>query len=212
MPMAGALRRPTWTVAGLRRISPASRAITGGMVAEKSSVCSPARQAGDDSFEVGKEAHVEHAVGFVEHERVQTVEAGLVLSHVVQEPAGRGDEHLDAGAQGLFLRPHGRAADKDADPQGRVVGQAQANVVDLLGQLAGRRQDQGPCHARGKSQQLVQDRQKEGGRFASAGLGGGDQVAAGEDGAGLSALGWGSARCSAGRGWPGRAKGEGPGP
>ena len=79
------------------------------------------RQAGDDPLEVGQEAHVEHAVGLVEDERVQLVEAGLVLPHVIQEPAGRGDEHLDAGPQRLFLRPHGRAADHEADLERRVV-------------------------------------------------------------------------------------------
>ena len=42
MPTAGVLRRPISTIFGLRRISAASRAITGGIVAEKSSVCSRA--------------------------------------------------------------------------------------------------------------------------------------------------------------------------
>ena len=36
--------------------------------------------------------------------------------------------------------------------------------------------------AAGQAQELVQDRQEEGGRLAGAGLGGGDEVAAGEDG------------------------------
>ena len=89
---------------------------------------------------------------------------------------------LHAGPQGLLLRAHGGAAHQQADAQRRVVGQAQADVVDLLGQLAGGRDDQRPGRAAGQAQELVQDRQQEGGRLAGAGLGGGDEVAAGEDG------------------------------
>ena len=68
----------------------------------------------------------------------ELVEAGLVLPHVVEQPAGRGDEDLDAGAQGLFLRAHRGAAHQDADAEVGVVGQPEADVVDLLGQFARR--------------------------------------------------------------------------
>ena len=182
MPTAGALRRPIWTVSGLRRISAASLAITGGIVAENSSVCRAGRQPGDDPLDVRQEAHVEHAVGLVEDEGVDLVEARLVLPHVVEEPARRGDEQFDAGPQRLLLRSHRRAAHDDADPQRRVVRQAQQHVVDLLGQLARRREDQRLGHAVRHAEEPVQDRQQEGGGLAGAGLGGGDQVAAGQDG------------------------------
>ena len=105
-----------------------------------------------------------------------------LLPHVVEQPARRGDEDLDAGAQRFLLRPHRRAADEQADAQLGVVRQAQADVVDLLGQLARRRDDQRLRRAARQVHELMQDRQQEGGGLAGAGLGGGDQVAAGEDG------------------------------
>ena len=212
MPTAGALRRPTWIVYRVAEDLPGQpgdhrrhgrgeeqRLLAGG-------------QAGDDPLEVGQEAHVEHAVGLVEDEGVQVVEAGLVLAHVVQQPAGRGDDHLHAGPQGLLLRPHGRAADEEADPQRRVVRQAQADVVDLLGQLPGGRDDQRLGRAAGQVEELVQDRQEEGGGLAGARLGGGDEVPAGEDGGDGLGLDRASARRNASRGWPARAAGAGPGP
>ena len=119
--------------------------------------------------------------------------------------------NLDAGPQGLLLRPHGRAADEEADPQRRVVGQAQADVVDLLGQLARGRDDQRLGRAAGQAEELVQDRQQEGGGLAGAGLGGGDEVAAGEDGGdglGLNRRRLGVAHVAE---WPARAAGADPG-
>ena len=94
MPTAGALRRPIWIVSGLRRISrgqPGDHRRHGRGEEQR---LLAGRQAGDDPLEVGQEAHVEHAVGLVEDEGVQMVEAGLVLPHVVEQPAGGGDEQL----------------------------------------------------------------------------------------------------------------------
>ena len=139
------------------------------------------RQPGDDPFEVRQEAHVHHTVGLVQHQGVDVVEARLVLVHVVEQPARRGDDQLDAGPQRLLLRPHRRAADHDAAAQRRVVGQGQQHVVDLLGQLARRREDERLGDVAGAVEKPVQDRQEEGGGLAGAGLGGGDEVAAGED-------------------------------
>ncbi len=150
-------------------------------MAEKSSVCLRG-QAADDPLEVGQKAHVEHGVGFIEDERVQLVETGLVLAHVVEEPAGGGEEDLDAGAQGLFLVAHGSAADKDADAQRRVVRQAKANVIDLLSQFAGGRDDEGLADAARLGQEPVQDRQQKGGGLAGARLGRGNDVAPGQNG------------------------------
>ena len=52
----------------------ARSAISRGMVAEKNSVWRLRRQLGDDPADVVDEAHVEHAVGFVEHEHLDAVE------------------------------------------------------------------------------------------------------------------------------------------
>ena len=52
----------------------ASSAISRGMVAEKNSVWRLAGSLVDDPADVVDEAHVEHAVGFVEHEHLDAIE------------------------------------------------------------------------------------------------------------------------------------------
>ena len=135
------------------------------MVAEKSSVCSR-RQPRNDALQIGQEAHIEHAVAFVEHECVQMIEARLVHPHVIQQPAGSSQEYLHSGPQRLFLWPHRCAPHQDADPQLCVISQSQTHVVDLLGQFSGRRDNQRPRHPQRQPQQLLQDRQQEGGSLA----------------------------------------------
>ncbi len=63
-----------------------------------------------------------------------------------------------------------------------MVRRAEADVVNLLGRLPGRGDDHRLVCALGKTRELVQDRQEEGGGLAGARLGGGDEVPAGEDG------------------------------
>ena len=149
------------------------------------------RQRVDDAPDVGPEAHVEHAVGFVEDQRLEAVELGA-RPHVVHQPARRGDDERDARGQGPRLRLHrGAAVDGHAADAG-VIAEALHVVVDLDGQLAGRRQHQHPRAGRlgwraggvgggRRGQQPIDQRQHEGGRLAGAGFGAGDDVAAGAD-------------------------------
>ena len=83
-----------------------------GMVAENSSVCRARRQLGDDLADVVDEAHVEHAVGFVEDEDFDAVEPQRVALHEVEQPARRGDQHVDAVEQRAHLAAHRHAADR----------------------------------------------------------------------------------------------------
>jgi hypothetical protein len=85
-------------------------------------------QAGDDSPEIRQEPHIEHAVRFIQDQRVQVVEGRLILPHMVQKPARRGDQDLDAGPQRPFLRPHGRTSHEQAGPQRRVGVTISASV------------------------------------------------------------------------------------
>ena len=101
----------TATLAGLCSIAPASSAMACGMVAEKNSVWRLAGQLGDDLADVVDEAHVEHAVGFVEHQKLDLVEPQGVAVDEVEQPAGRGDQNIDAVHQGAHLLAHGHAAD-----------------------------------------------------------------------------------------------------
>ena len=55
------------------------------------------RQRRQDALHVGPEAHVEHAVGFVEHQHLEAGEVHRVVPHVIHQPARRGDDDVDAG-------------------------------------------------------------------------------------------------------------------
>ena len=69
----------TATLAGSRSIASASSAMSFGMVAEKNSVCRLIGSLRDDFADVVDEAHVEHAVGFVEHEEFDLAELAAPL-------------------------------------------------------------------------------------------------------------------------------------
>ena len=140
----------------------------------------------DDALDVGQEPHVQHAVGFVEHEQLHLGKIHRLLLDVVEQPARGRDEDLDALAKGRRLRLHVHAAEYDCTAQRRVPGVGLDVLVDLVGELARRRDDQGPHRmtrrrraAARHRQQSVDDRQREARRLAGSGLGGAHDVAAG---------------------------------
>ena len=81
------------------------RTTSSGIVAEKSSVWRVGGQRRDDAPHVGPEAHVHHAVGFVEHEQLDAAQVGVLLPHVIHQPARRGDDDVDAGRSARSCMP-----------------------------------------------------------------------------------------------------------
>ena len=141
------------------------------------------RQPGDDPLDVGEEAHVEHLVGLVEDERAQPGRAADAAVQVVEQPAGGGDDEVDAGAQGPLLRdrsatPPMTRADRSGVPAARPRN---TPSICWASSRVGVR-TRAPVGAAGPVEEAVQDRQQERGGLAGAGLGGGDEVAAGQDG------------------------------
>ena len=150
------------------------------MVAENSRVCRDLRQLRADFLDVGDEAHVEHAVGFVDDQQVAAVEHDLAAAEQVHQPARRGDQHVDALFERLHLVAHLHAADQQRHRE-RVIFAVFLEILgDLHRQLAGRLEDQRARHPRAAAA-LVQDvdhRQHEAGGLAGAGLGDADEVLA----------------------------------
>jgi hypothetical protein len=57
----------------------------------------------DDAPDIGQKSHVQHAIGFIEHQVFYLVKfAGALLQMVEQSPRRR-DQHIDALAQRVFL-------------------------------------------------------------------------------------------------------------
>ena len=143
------------------------------------------RELRDDRADVVDEAHVEHAVGFVEHEHFDLVEAHAVLLHQVEQAAGRRDQHVEAVHQVAHLPSHRDAADHERGLDAHVAAVGAEAFEDLAGQFARRAEHQ---HARALLFQRlpvvgepVEDRERERGGLAGAGLRDADEVAAGED-------------------------------
>ena len=80
------------------------------MVAENSRVCRSAGTLLRIVLDVLDEAHVEHLVGFVEHERADWSSFRVPRSDVVEDAAGGADDDLDAALEGPDLPVDGLAA------------------------------------------------------------------------------------------------------
>ena len=136
------------------------------------------RKQRQDALDVGHEAHVEHAIGLVEHQEFHLVETDCLLLHVVEQATGGRDENFDAGAQIPGLRGDVDATEDHRAAQRDELAVAAHAFEDLGGEFARGRQDQGTHgvagrrHARiGVLLETLQQRQGEAGGLAGARLG-----------------------------------------
>jgi hypothetical protein len=140
------------------------------------------RQRREDALHVGPEAHVEHPIGLVEHEHLETGKVRALVAHVVHQTARRRHHDVDVGAKGALLHVHRHAAvDGDARDR-RVVGETLDLILDLHGELARWRENERPrprlpvAAAMFRQEEALQDRGKERGRLPRTGFGAGDDV------------------------------------
>ncbi len=136
------------------------------------------RAGGDDPVHGGPEAHVEHAIGLVEHEHAHAVERERAPGEEILEPARRGhDDVCPRRVAGLLLQPG--AAVHGAEAQRPGVADVAQLGHDLLGQLAG-----GGEHEGGRpgavARRAIDERDPERQGLAGPGRGLGQQVAAGQ--------------------------------
>ncbi|MNQ40439.1 hypothetical protein D3C85_540910 [compost metagenome] len=161
---------------GLRQLGDARR--VGGGEQQGLPAC---RELLDDLGDAVVEAHVEHAVGFVQHQGVEAVEHQGALAQVLLDAARRTDDDMGAMLQGAHLRAVGHAtAEGEHLDVAVAAGEAADFLGHLVGQLAGGAEHQ--CLAAEEARiQRLQQADAEGGGLAAAGLGLGDQVLALED-------------------------------
>ena len=137
----------------------------------------------DDLVDVGDEAHVEHAVRFVDDEGACLVEMDRAAGQHVQQAAGRRHQNVHALDQALLLGFDLHAAIHRHGADFQIPGVVLDVVFDLNRQLPRRRQDDGMyalgTHL-GRLLQGLQDGQHEACRLAGTRLGGGDQVVTGQ--------------------------------
>ena len=105
-------------------------------------------QVREDPADARPEAHVEHAVGLVEHEDLDLREVDVLALVQVDEAARGRDQDLDAALEPLDLRLVLHAADDDAGALTGVLADDRSDLLDLLRELAGGRDHERERRAR----------------------------------------------------------------
>ena len=128
----------------------------------------------------GNEAHVEHAVGFVDDQDLDRVEEQAAALGEIEQAAGGCDDDVGAARDLGLLIAERDAADQKREVQLVVDAVLAERLFDLGGELARRLQNEGARHAGASAAALQhrQHRQSEGGGLAGAGLGDAQDVAA----------------------------------
>ena len=125
-----------------------------------------------------KETHIQHAVGFVEHQNFQVAQVGQLAGHQVLQASRSGDHQSSTGAKAGYLRLLGHAADDQRRFGRGFTAKLFVLPVDLHGQLARRQQNQRAGVASFFALQHFDDRNQKRQRLAAAGLRGADYVLA----------------------------------
>ncbi len=135
-------------ITGLCSISCDSFTIGSGIVALKNSVCRFDRNVPKHAPDVGQKSHVEHAIGFVEHEVLEAAQLRVRLPEMIEQPARRADDDVDAAAEGVLLRAHADAAVHREAADRRVNGEVLQIFDNLRRELARRGDDERARRAR----------------------------------------------------------------
>jgi hypothetical protein len=140
------------------------------------------RRAVEQALHGRQEAEVGHVVGLVEHGDLDAGQVRVPLADEVLEPARAGDEDVDAGREGLDLRVLPDAAEDDGARQAGGLRQRLDDGEHLVGQLAGRHEDEPARLARTApaAGQAGDEREAEGEGLAAARAPAPEHVPAGE--------------------------------
>ncbi len=146
------------------------------------------RQQFENALDVGNEPHVEHAVGFVQHQHLDLAQLYGLLLDVVEEAPRCRDDDLDSGTQFGDLGAHVDAAVDAGRSQGHVLAVGLDRLMNLHRQFARRCEDERPDRMAGRTGggagmggEALEQRQRETGGLAGAGLGASHDIQAGEN-------------------------------
>ena len=100
------------------------------------------RQRFHDLADRRKKTHVQHPIGFVEHEKFDAGKIGNALPHQIDQPARRRHDQIDAGTQRLDLRTFAHSAENRRHAQRKMFRVSAHVLLDLHHQLTRRRDHQ----------------------------------------------------------------------
>ena len=148
-----------------------------------------------DALDIGNEPHVQHAIGFVDHQHRDRVEHKLAASVQVQQSARRCNHDIGGTREGTRLLAYRHAADQQRVANPQVSRKGFRHLRGLHRKLARRVQHQRTRKRRALSavRQYIEQRQDEGGGLAGASLCDPDEVAVHQDVGNRLRLNWGRA-------------------
>ena len=100
------------------------------------------RQQREDAFNVVDKAHVEHAVGFVQHEDFHLRQINGLFIRVIEQPSGGCHQYIDTGFQRLQLRCHADTAKNHRRAQWQIFAIDVHAFFDLRCEFARGRDNQ----------------------------------------------------------------------
>uniref|UniRef100_A0A182TCZ2 Uncharacterized protein n=1 Tax=Anopheles melas TaxID=34690 RepID=A0A182TCZ2_9DIPT len=111
----------------------------------------------EDLADLRLEAHVQHAIGLVQHQVRYPLQGRGAGLEEIDQPTGRGDHDLDAAAQIRRLGSLARTTEQARVANVRRRAELGRDLLDLLRQLAGRGQHEHQRSAHGRVRLLVID-------------------------------------------------------
>ena len=135
-----------------------------------------------DALDVGDEAHVEHAVGLVDDQKLDAGEQQPAALVMIEQPARRRDQHIDAAPELGILIVERDTADDQRDVELVIDAVSDEALFHLGREFAGRFENERARHAGAGAAffQHGQHRQHESRRLAGAGLRDAEHVAPGK--------------------------------
>ena len=126
----------------------------------------------EDLADVVNEAHVEHAIRFVEDKNLDIGKVDRSLTDVIEETTGRGHEDVDAATESVDLGIDPYPAEDHGRAEVQAFAVAGHTRADLGGEFACRREDEAArtLRTRAAFRETLEHRQSEGGGFARTGL------------------------------------------
>ena len=130
-----------------------------------------------------KKTHVQHPIGFVEHEKLYLGQIGRPLSHQIDQAARRRDDKIDPGTQRLDLRTFAHTAKDRRHAQWKMFRVSADVLLDLHDELpcwSHHEDARAPPLAVLHRRELCQNRKNESRGFSRAGLRDPDEIMSGE--------------------------------
>ena len=142
------------------------------------------RRGVEERFEILREAHVEHLVGFVEHEHLERLERQRLAAQVIERAAGRRHDDVRAALRATeSAGPSARRrtpAPRSATCPSRTCGSLRRPASPARASARGSARAPRRLRRAGRRDQPVEQRQRESRGLAGAGAGLADQVLAGQ--------------------------------